>query len=158
MPEIKPNQIAASNILVESIKLIFTISTVYIGAFFAYAQNANRGWLFWMAISLLTATSILSIWVINIIVNQIWDNSEQNIMANSVRISFVAVAFLLFLGIGTSLYHIQESKSYKTNESHLVSPSSVIIKDGEVVVTDSSRAKIKIEKTNGVISVISINQ
>jgi len=158
MPEINSNQISASNILVESIKLVFTISTVYIGAFFTYAQSDNRDWSFWLAIVFLTATSILSIWSINAIVNKIWDGCDRNIMADSVRYSFMAAAFLLFSGIGISLYHIRSVKTSTKSELHQLAPSSIRINDGEVIVTDSLKTKIKIERMNGKITTILINQ
>ena len=140
------HEVKATDYLIESLKLMVTISMLFIGGIVAYGgyigYSLNKK-LFYSSIFLLVISSLLSVVNINSIINKIYAGKQDAIRTREVRlISFFSIITLL-IGILLGSISILEY-SYQPNK--ISTSNSTIITDKEIIIGSSELPPIKIIK------------
>ena len=158
--EIK-HKIKATDYLIESLKLMVTISMLFIGGIVAYSGyvdfNLNTKF-FYISISLLILSSLSSVFNINSIINKIYGGNEEAIRVTEVRVINAVSIISLLLGISFGIYSILDSDRH-LNDMSISSNKSTVISDSKIIIGSAELPSIKIDKTEeGKIKSIEINK
>ena len=151
-------KIKATDYLIESLKLMVTISMLFIGGLVAYGGYIgyilNKKY-FYSSIVLLLISSLLSVVNINSIINKVYSGNESAIRDNEVRIiNFISI-FALLLGVLFGSISVLKTRYTSTSISNF---NSTVITDEKVVIGTADLPTIKIIKNNdGQIHSIEIN-
>jgi hypothetical protein len=150
----------AIDILVESIKLCFTLSTVSIAGLLGYIGSIGKGVFGGFAItalSLFLLTCILSVFNINTIINKVHRCNSETIMHPEVKFVYSAISLLLLSGLVFSGLYISSQRSMP-NSTRPTAPESVTVTDDSIVIPNNFKTGIVITKDNNKIIKVSITE
>jgi hypothetical protein len=138
----------ATDLVVESLKLIVTIATLFLGALLAYSSNVTSPvikWAFYTALSSFVICSIFSILNINSLINKLYREEDDAIMQSEAKILNIISALALIIGlITTSIYIKYNPVNTKTPSS--TSPATTVISDDQIVVGADVKTPIQIRR------------
>ena len=121
------NKKEATKYLVESIKLAFTVSSVFGAGVVAYASRIEEmGPFFWMALVCFFLTLVFSIFCINTIVNKIWTKDKELIYNKDLVRPWIIMMAVLLLAFVFMCIFIFASK--KTANDAAVEDSALYLK------------------------------
>jgi hypothetical protein len=166
---IDSDKLKATDILVESIKLIFTISTIFFGGLLTYRSSISEPINLWAcntALFLFTLSSICSILNINSLIGKIFRSENDAIKKADVK--FLNVISLLALLAGMILgaiflssqqqNNISSQKDVKAVEKTAIPDGQTIISESQIVVGAGNKSSIKVTKDiNGRINQVDIS-
>ena len=152
----------ATDLVVESLKLIVTIATLFLGALIAYSTNTPEPelrWLFYISLTLLVLCAILSILNINSLINKIYREEEDAIRQTEAIVLNAASALCLIAGLVTSSIYIYNNPiSSSKSKDTLPQPNTIITKDELVIGTETNSKFHIIKDVNGNIVEITIEK
>jgi hypothetical protein len=161
-----PSKDKAIDLVVESEKLYFTISTISIAAlvsYFSSEKNSNTyNWLFYISILILFSSAIASIWFINILVADFNSSKEVNLYDKSlIGLNWFSI-FSFFIGIIIGLGYIYcNSKNriiFNNNPKNELQNNIISIEKNSLKIGSDIKTKVQIKKNqNGEIIEININ-
>lgn len=147
----------ATDYVVESLKLIVTLSTIFFGGLLAYRANLNAPYLLWAYYSSLAAFSfsaIFSVANINSLINKIFRGDEDAIQHKEAKALNVLAIITLFSGIGFGAAFLSKQPDTSTTPSHI---KGAIITDAQISIGAEIESNVEIKKdSNGKISTVTI--
>lgn len=153
-------KLKATDLLVESIKSILTISIILISGLLAYIGTVGKGQLCWQNISALTflfIACILSIININSLLNKVYRSEFDAVMNAGVKKIYIALSLSLLLGLGFgSLYILTCARC--SNSGVIKSTDQMVIQQGAISIPDNFSTTVKIEQESGDVKVVTINE
>lgn len=140
------DKVKASDYLLESIKLIVTLATIFFGGLLAYAPNATshtREWAFNLALTLFALSAIFGVFNINSIINKIFRGEEDAIRTNETKaLNILSTGFLAFgMGFGAWFLSDQHPVTKKTDKE-----DQTTISESEITVGGETKSTIEIQK------------
>lgn len=126
------NKIKATDYLTESLKLIVTIATILFGGLLAYRSNISVPidiWSYYVSLSLLAMSSVVSVANINSLINKMFRGEEDAIKQKEVKSLNIASIFSLFVGIffGAWFLSVQTQPSSINTNGTVITDSSISI-------------------------------
>lgn len=155
---ITQDKLKATDILVESIKLLVTIATIFFGGLLAYGSNVStpiRVWSYHTALILFVVCSVSSVVNINTLIGKIYRSEADAIKRGDVK--FVNIISMLSLLGGTFFGAIfllsQQPSTQKSSNS-----TQTVISESQITVGSGDQPNIKVIKdANGHINEVSIS-
>tara|TARA_R110001583_G_scaffold195218_1_gene370585 strand:- start:3410 stop:3880 length:471 start_codon:yes stop_codon:yes gene_type:complete len=151
-------KLKATDYVTESLKLVVGISMPLIGGLVAYYMNANSGnieWTYPSSLVLLVVSSLLAIFNIHTLINEIHAGNFDAIMGRFIRGVNVATLFTFFSGISFGILYIVKNP---IAQSGATSITSIIIERNKVIVPKDTTIKVDIETdSNGVVNKVKVN-
>jgi len=153
----KPEKTKATDYVIESLKLIVTLSALFFGGILAYRAKLNAPvflWAYYSSLAVFSLSAILSVANINSLINKVFRGDEDAIQHKEARILNALSTLSLLLGmiLGAIFLSLQEVRKIVPT----VSNNQTTITDSEIIVGKMVQSNITIKKDeNGkVIEVI----
>jgi len=153
----KKHQIKATDYLIESLKLMVTISMLFIGGIVTY--GGYLGYLlnkkyFYISVSFLVFSSLMSVININSLINKLYDGKYDAIRSKEVRIINAISILTLLVGIIMGIYSVLSTEQ---DEKQSTNCRLTVITDEKIIIGRTNLSSIKIIKNdNGKIQSIEI--
>lgn len=152
-----PHKAKAAEVLIESLKLVVTISTVFFAAFLAFHASANRAggsFFFYGTLAAFALTAVLSVFNINTLINK-FNNDEKDLVSDrTVRWTNAIVIFTFFTGFVFATFFLSESP----NRMPAIGETSTTITDSSITIGTDVKASVTIRKhENGRLEEVRIN-
>ena len=152
-------RVKAAEFLIESLKLMVTISMLFIGGIVAYGGYIDFRLdckYFYISISLLVVSSLLSVLNINSIINKIYAGNTEAIRATEVRVINAISIIALVFGISFGIFSILNSNIEPINKT-VLGTHSTIITDSQISIGNNPLPPLKRIKKNGKIQSVEVN-
>jgi hypothetical protein len=153
-----PHRAKATDFVVEALKLLVTIATLFFGALLAYATSARPvlGSAYYAALILFVACSVLSVMNIHSLVNKLYRGEEDAIMQREAKILNALAAVTLIGGLIAAALFILRPSTPKSPATP-ADPKIAIISDQQVTIGSEVKTKIRITKdSTGKINEITV--
>lgn len=154
----KGHQIKAAEVLMESLKLLVTLSTVFFGGLLAYRTGLDfpvAMWSYYISISLLVASAILSVVNIKALINKIHRDDADAIKRSDVKLLNVLASLSLLAGIGAGAYFLSANTHRKAKPS---TPESTHISDSSISIGTNLNVSVEVKKdSSGKIQMVTIS-
>jgi len=142
------DKVKATDYLLESIKLIVTLATIFFGGLLAYAPNATSHayeWAFNWALISFAISAVLGVVSINSIINKTFRSDEKAIQHIEVKLlNVLSVVSLAFgMGFGATFLSDQTPAAKKQTTENQTS-----ISESEITVNGEVKSNIEIQKND----------
>ncbi len=144
-------KIKATDFVVESLKLIVTLSTIFLGGLLAYRSNVESPvslWSYYWALAVLSLCAFSSIYSVNALINKLFKGGAIAISAiqhTEVKISFSLAAMTLLGGMFFSGFFLFSQTS---NKASPISNNQTAITDTQIVTGGEVKSNIQVTKDN----------
>ena len=151
------SKIKATDFVVEALKLIVTLSTIFFGGLLAYRANISSPsliWSYYAALGLMALSAILSIANINSLINKVYRNEENAIQQTEAKVLNVLATLTLLSGMGFGAVFLS-SQSIPGKPPQINDQTTIT--DSQVVVSGEVKSNIQVTRgSNGKITNITI--
>lgn len=153
-----PHKAKATDYVVESLKLIVTLSTIFFGGLLAYRTNVSAPsllWSYYTSLAVFALSAIISIANINSLINKVFREDEDAIQhkeakALNVLAMISLLAGMVFGAIFLSSQTIAKQQPLQDNQS--------VITDAQIIVNGEVKSNIAVKKdSSGKIIDVIIN-
>ena len=139
-------RIKATDYLIESLKQIFSLATIFFVGLLAYRSTLSShelNWTYYTALGLLAACSLFSVVNINSLISKIYRGEDAAIYTSEAKFLNCLVILLLGFGLGFAAYFFSNIGS---NDEVAVGVNQSMISDDKVVVDGNVQSNIEIVK------------
>lgn len=155
---IDQDKIKATDYLIESIKLIVVVVTIFMTGLLTFHEQVNETniYFFYSSILFFAITLIISILNLNVLINKVYRSEEDAIKQKDTKNCFIYLLLALIIGIisaGIFLYCVSNS-----NMKITINTGQISIMNDEIVIDSNFTNKVKILKFyDGTIKEVIIN-
>ncbi len=138
----------ATDFVVESLKLIVTLSTIILGGLLAYrATLVNPSMLgaYYSSLIALAISAILSVANINSLINKIFREDEDAIQHKEAKTLNVLATLALLIGIVSAALFLSNQPIQVKVESQ---SSNTVITDTQIIIGNETQSNIEVKKNN----------
>lgn len=150
-------KLKATDYLVESLKLIVTLSTIFFGGLLAYRTNLHNPdtlWAYYSALIAFAFSSVLSITNINSLINKIFKGDEDAIQHKEAKTLNILATFTLFIGIAFGAVFLSKQPTVLNVSTQ---DRGAVITDDTININGEIASNIIVKKDgNGKISTVTI--
>ncbi len=139
-------RIKATDYLIESLKQIFSLATIFFAGLLAYRSTLTTNelnWTFYTALSFLAACALFSVVNINSLISKIYRGEDEAIYSSEAKFLNCLVILMLGFGMGFAAYFFSNIGSQ--GELAAVVNQSVI-SDDKVIVDGKVQSNIEVIK------------